>query len=125
MKSNGPFPLDSVADQNYANQKFNCILLYQLPGTQAYYLPREIPRTWRYLVISSGHSTKFLIQFSEKIKEIQINNSEIMISFNVAALLASVEPKLAEDTLTTVAKIHKTNWAQTSFRGAKAHYNTE
>uniref|UniRef100_A0A095A8P9 Uncharacterized protein n=1 Tax=Schistosoma haematobium TaxID=6185 RepID=A0A095A8P9_SCHHA len=38
-------------------------------------------------------------QFLDQIRDIQINNDELMISFDVTALFTSIEPQLAKETI--------------------------
>ncbi|CAH8600980.1 unnamed protein product [Schistosoma rodhaini] len=70
-----------------------------LPGTPTYNLSREISRILKHLVDSSNHSIKSATQFLDQIRNIQINDDELMISFDVTALFTSIEPNLAKETL--------------------------
>ncbi|CAH8658977.1 unnamed protein product [Schistosoma guineensis] len=96
MKSSGP-----VLPRFYGRPKIhrpNIPLrpVVALPGTPTYNLSKEISPILRHLVDSANHSVKSPTQFLDQIKDIQINNDELMISFDVTALFTSIEPQLAK-----------------------------
>ncbi|CAH8592007.1 unnamed protein product [Schistosoma bovis] len=104
MKSSGP-----VLSRFYGRPKIhkpNIPLrpIVALPGTPTYNLSKEISRILRHLVDSAKHSIKSPTQFLDQIKDIQINNDELMISFDVTALFTSTEPQLAKETISLLLK---------------------
>ncbi|CAH8567482.1 unnamed protein product [Heterobilharzia americana] len=73
--------------------------IVSLLGTPTYNISRELSRKLKHLIQSCGHSIKSPTESLEKIKNINIENDELMISFDVKALYTSIEPQLAKETI--------------------------
>nr|CAH8820893.1 unnamed protein product [Trichobilharzia regenti] len=73
--------------------------IVSLPGTPTYNLSKELYRKLKHLTESCDHSINSAIQFLEKIRGIQIDEQEIMVSFEVTALYTSIGQKLAKETM--------------------------
>ncbi|CAH8821584.1 unnamed protein product, partial [Trichobilharzia szidati] len=73
--------------------------IVSLPGTPTYNLSKELYRRLKHLTKSCDHSIQSATQFLEKIKGIEIDSQEIMVSFDVTALYTSIGLKLAKETM--------------------------
>ncbi|CAH8513655.1 unnamed protein product [Heterobilharzia americana] len=75
------------------------VVLLSIPGTPTYNISRELSRKLKHPVQSCGHSIKSPTEFLENIKSINMENDELMISLDVTAPYTSIEPQLANETM--------------------------
>ena len=82
--------------------------IVSLPGTPAYNLSKELWKRVKHLIKGSTYSINNAGQFLDKLKNIQIEEDEIMVSFDVTSLFTSVNLDLARTTVAELLHEHGT-----------------
>lgn len=72
-------------------------LIISLPGTPSHNVARLISQILKRLIDSCDHSIKSSTQFLDKIKDLEVDNNELSVSFDFVELFTLVEPNLAND----------------------------
>nr|CAH8843561.1 unnamed protein product [Trichobilharzia regenti] len=99
MKSNGPILPRFYARPKLHKPNIHLRPIVSFPGSQTHNVSKQCFRKLKYLTESCDYSINSSIQFLEKIKNIQVEDHEIMVSFDVTALYTSLSPKLATETM--------------------------
>ena len=73
--------------------------IVSLPGSATYNLSKEMWKRLKHLVSGSSNSINNAQQFLEKLRDIEIEEDEIMVSFDVTALFTSIDLTLAKETI--------------------------
>jgi len=99
MKSSGP-----ILPRFYGRPKIHkpdipLRPIVSLPGTPTYNIAKELTRKLKHLTEESDYSINSPLQCLQKIKDVKIEDDEIMVSFDVTALFTSIDPALAKESM--------------------------
>nr|CAH8864108.1 unnamed protein product [Trichobilharzia regenti] len=99
MKSNGPILPQFYGRLKLDNPNIPLRPIVSLPAKPTYNLSKKLFRKLNYLTESCDHSINSSIQFLEKIKNIKVEDKQMMVSFDVIALYTSISAKVATETM--------------------------
>ncbi|GAA55527.1 hypothetical protein CLF_108233 [Clonorchis sinensis] len=73
--------------------------IVSLPGTPSYKLAKELWRRLKHLISGSEHTINNASQFLHRLRNANIEDDEIMLSFDVTSLFTSINHNLARETI--------------------------
>ncbi|KER25529.1 hypothetical protein T265_07045 [Opisthorchis viverrini] len=79
--------------------------IVSLPGTPTYKLAKDLWRRLKHLISGSEHTVNNAGQFLHKLRNVSIEDDEVMLSFDVTSLFTSINHNLAR---TTIAELLQT-----------------